>query len=70
MVASDKLENIKAFSGSLKHGLFSSRESTQEAIEYAYNIIDTLKAADRPVAYTTLHVVLNSISEELNKLSK
>jgi hypothetical protein len=70
MVASDKLKNIQGFSNSLTHGLFASRESTKEAINYAYDLIDTLDVKDRSVAYTSLHVVLNSVSDELNRLAK
>ncbi len=70
MVASEKLEYIQKFSDSLKNGLFSSRDTTTEAIKYAYELIETLKIEDRFVAYTALHVVLNSVSEDIIKLSR
>lgn len=70
MVASEKLEYIQKFADTLKNGLFSSRDTTSGAIKYAYELIETLKIEDRFVAYTALHVVLNSVSEDIIKLAK
>ena len=47
--------------------LFASRDSIKEAILYAYDIA---KASDNPAAVTTaLHVVLNTIAEELERIN-
>lgn len=48
--------------------LFATKESIRESITYAYDIA---KASDNPAAVTTaLHVVLNTIAQELETLSK
>jgi len=65
--ADEKLKNIKEFSDSMKSGMFASRKTPKEALDYAYNLIETLQASDRIVAFTALHVTINSISEELDR---
>jgi len=64
-----KLKNIKEFSNSMKSGIFATKKSPKEAIEFANDVIDCLALSDRTYAYTALHVVLNSIAAELDRLS-
>jgi len=42
------------------HGLFADRETIGEALKYAGDLIETLRPADRMVAYTAVYVVLNT----------
>lgn len=49
--------------------LFGTSENLQEAINYAYAAIESLKQEDRIGAYTVLHVVLNTVALEMRRLA-
>lgn len=49
----------------LRYEMFASRESVAEAMSYAYELIQTLPAADRITAFTALHVVLNAVADQI-----
>lgn len=53
----------------MKSGIFATKNSPKEAIEFANDVIDCLALSDRTYAYTALHVVLNSVAAELDRLS-
>jgi hypothetical protein len=53
---------------SLKHGLFADRDTLSEAMEYAYQVIAATK--DQGPALTALHVVLNTVAKEIERLGK
>jgi hypothetical protein len=56
-------KEIQALASGLYSPLFATRDSIKDAILYAYDIA---KASDNPAAITTvLHVVLNTIAQEL-----
>lgn len=67
--AETKLKNIREFSNSMKSGIFATKKSPKEAIDFANDVIDCLALSDRTYAYTALHVVLNSVAAELDRLS-
>lgn len=46
---------------------FSTRASIQEAFKYAYDMIDSLPAEAKTSAYTALHVVVNTIAQEITR---
>lgn len=50
-------------------GLFATRDSLPEALEYANTLIAAIRPTDRVAAYTALHVVLNTALAEIEKLS-
>ena len=62
------MTNINDYLKSLKHGLFCSRENAKEAMEYSYSLIETLPMKYRIVAFTALHVSLNSVSDDIQKI--
>ena len=53
---------------SLQHSLFATRDSVEDAFDYAYSIIQTLPEQDRLAAYTALHVLVNTIAEEIKRV--
>jgi hypothetical protein len=57
---------VNEYADSIKHGLFSSRDSLDEALAYAYDIAN---ASDNPPAViTAVQVVLNTIAKDLKAL--
>ena len=49
-------------------GTFAERETIEEAYEYAEKAIKALEPEDRALAYTMLHVMLNTISKRLEDI--
>ena len=60
---------LKNFAKSLKHGLFADRKNLKDAMSHAYSLIATLDPEDRSVAFTALHIVLNTVAKEIEQLS-
>jgi hypothetical protein len=50
-------------------GLFSSRKTLTEAVEYSSSLIDTLPPEHKAAAYTALWVSMNTALAEIAKLS-
>ena len=61
---------VHQFAKDIEHGMFATAENLQEAIKYAYMGIETLKPEEKAGAYTALHVVLNTVAQELRRLTK
>jgi hypothetical protein len=60
------MTNLKEYAQDLDMGIFSSRETLSEALDYAYAIA---KATEDPAAViTAVHVVLNTVSRELKQI--
>ena len=60
-------KEIQSLASGLYSPLFATKESIKESISYAYDIA---KASDNPAAVTTaLHVVLNTIAQELERIN-
>ena len=51
----------------LKNGMFSSRKNVAEALTYAYDLIETMNGTDKMAAFTALHVVLNTLANQIEK---
>jgi len=49
------------------NGLFATKNSIEEAFQYADDIIGTLREEDRVTAYTAMYVLYNSVVKEANK---
>jgi hypothetical protein len=48
-------------------GLFADRETVDEAMEYAYAVLNKIQDAhERLAAMTAMHVVLNTVINEVN----
>ena len=53
---------------SIRHGMFASRDTVEEALEYASATIERLYNDDKAAMYTALHVVLNTIANKITAL--
>jgi hypothetical protein len=53
---------------SIRHGLFASRDTVEEALEYASATIERLYNDDKAAMYTALHVVMNTIANKITAL--
>lgn len=53
---------------SIRHGMFASRDTVEEALEYASATIERLYNDDRAAMYTALHVMLNTIANKITAL--
>jgi len=63
---SKNLELAKA----IRHGLFADRATVKEAFDYAFDVIDSMRGANKVAATTALYVVLNTLSKEIEKNEK
>lgn len=63
---SKNLELAKA----IRHGLFADRATVKDAFDYAFDVIDSMRGANKVVATTALYVVLNTLSKEIEKNEK
>jgi hypothetical protein len=63
---SKNLELAKA----IRHGLFADRDTVKEAFDYAFDVIDNMRGANKVAATTALYVVLNTLSKEIEKNEK
>jgi hypothetical protein len=53
---------------SIRHGMFASRDTVDEALNYAVETIERLYNDDRAAMYTALHVVLNTVANKIMDL--
>ena len=54
---------------SIRHGMFASRDTVDEALNYAVETIQRLTVNDdRAAMYTALHVVMNTIADKIMAL--
>lgn len=53
---------------SIRNNLFASRDTIDEALNYAVATIDRLYDDNRAAMYTVLHVVMNTIADKINAL--
>jgi hypothetical protein len=44
-----------------KHGLFATKDSVEEAMQYADMVVQAMPAAERMPAYTAIYVLYNSV---------
>ena len=63
---SKNLELAKA----IRHDLFADRATVKDAFDYAFDVIDSLRGANKVAATTALYVVLNTLSKEIEKNEK
>ena len=63
-----KLGDINAFCEGVQHGLFATRETYGEAIEFAQELIETLDGPDKITAMTALQVVINTMASTIKQM--
>ena len=51
----------------LRKNMFSKRETIREAYDYAGSLIENMNSSDRIAALTALHVVLNTVADEIER---
>ena len=63
---SETTTNLTHLAKQLRCNLFADRENFDYALRYAYGLIATLPKKDHAAAFTALHVVLNTIANEID----
>jgi hypothetical protein len=53
---------------SIRVGLFAKRDTIEQALDYATEIIERLYNDDKAALYTALHVVLNTVADKIDAL--
>jgi hypothetical protein len=64
---SDKLHDTLR---GMQSGLFATKDSIEEAVQYAYEVIDSGSAGNKAAMYTVIHVLMNTIAEELKRIAE
>ena len=54
----------------MQSGLFATKDSIEEAIQYAYAVIDAGEAGSKTAMYTVIHVLMNTIAEEIKRIAE
>lgn len=54
----------------MQSSLFATKDSIKEAVEYAYKVIDAGDAGSKTAMYTVVHVLLNTIAEEIRQITE
>jgi hypothetical protein len=52
----------------IQTGLFATKDSIEEAIQYAFDMIGAMPKEVQAPAYTVIHVLMNTIAAELKKI--
>lgn len=53
---------------SIRNRLFASRDTVDEALNYAIDTIERIQGTDKAAVYTMLHVVLNTVADKITAL--
>lgn len=61
-----KHTNLTQLAQDLRVGIFAAHSDFPAALKYAYGLIATLPKKDHAAAFTALHVVLNTIANEID----
>jgi hypothetical protein len=54
----------------MQSGLFATKDSIEEAVQYAYSVIDSGSAGSKTAMYTVIHVLMNTIAEEIKRITE
>ena len=63
-------KELKALATNLQSPLFATRDTIEEAFHFAHTVIEAIPTKDRGAAYTALYVVVNTIAEEVKRLTE
>ena len=66
----DMAREVHKFAKGIESDMFATADNLHEAISYTYNLIETLPQEYKAGAYTGLHVILNTVAQELRRLTK
>ena len=58
--------NLKQTLRAMQTGLFATKDSIQEAVQFAYDVINA-GSGDKAAMYTVIHVLMNTIAEEVKR---
>jgi hypothetical protein len=64
---SDKLNETL---NGMQSPLFATKDSIEDAVKYAYDVIDSGAGGNKAAMYTVVHVLMNTIAEEIKRLSE
>ena len=53
----------------MQFGLFATKDSRPEAIQYAYDVIEASSDTNKAAMYTVVHVLMNTIAEEVRHIT-
>lgn len=67
-MSDDLQDQVLHLAKSIEVPLFGVRDNLQDAINYAYSLIESLTPEQKVGAYTVLHVVLNTVALELRRV--
>lgn len=59
--------DVIKLANNLQTSLFATKNSIEEAYEYAYSIIETLDSKDKAGVITAMQVLINTIAEEVKR---
>ena len=63
---SETTTNLTQLAQDLRVGIFATHSDFPASLRYAYGLIATLPKKDHAAAFTALHVVLNTIANEID----
>lgn len=65
----DKLNTLHETVSNWQTSFFGTRDTLPEAFKYAYDVINAMPKGAQASAYTALHVVVNTMAEEVKRLT-
>lgn len=65
--AVDKINEVVELAGNLQTPLFATRDSLEEAYEYAFGMINSMPPEHRAGMITAVQVLINTIAEEIKR---
>ncbi len=66
----DCIMNMKELADSIRSPMFASRKTIKEAYDYSSSVIESFPKEIRIYAYTALQVLVNSITDEIERRAK
>lgn len=64
------MNNVKTFATNLQSPLFATRETLEDAYQYAADIINTLPTHDQIAVHTAVQVLINTIAEQVKNITE
>jgi hypothetical protein len=63
-------KELNELATNLQSPLFATRDTIEDAFHFAHTVIEAIPPSDRGAAYTALYVVVNTIAEEVKRLTE
>jgi hypothetical protein len=64
------MNNVNTFVTGLQSPLFATRETIEDAYQYAADIINTLPTHEQIAVHTAMQVVINTIAERVKQMTE